>query len=590
MKTVSNMLLAALALAASSTGSLMAADEVPQYEGIPSYSVTRLKIFEGTVWVRTPDSGEWEEFRNNSPLPEQARVSVPDDSEAELQFHGGQFMLLTGGTELDLRRQEKDLTEFHLRAGEIRFDLPEEDFSPVRVLVPTGDRVDFPVPGKYWVIAPEDGDPRLVVRAGEATVTTDRGGSTVRRGEEARIGRDVQVGPYAGGPEEKGVEEPVLSDEEREAGVPPAAATELREYGEWVYSSEYGYVWRPRVAPGWSPYYYGQWSWISPYGWTWISYEPWGWYPYHYGYWYTDPVFGWVWYPFRSFVSVSFVFGNYRYPHYHRRAYFVPATVRFVGYGSGVRWVPLRPGERIRRVRFTRSDRRLVRWERTLPARTVFVRRRGDKGSTWADWSSIRQERRRTVTPRTRERRNMVMDRKPSREREVREERTPRERPAGVRERSDTRRRGTVSTIRKEREPRDVREERREKSVRSGPGIPPADRERPKLPPARRMERSEPRSPGSMRPAVRQIPRAARQGNGRIRPEPTVSGPGRTVREMRPSNRPESFPVEGRGRTVRESRPSNRPESFPVEGQGRGGRSDYGDGGWNRGGGVRRVR
>jgi len=567
MKTVSNMMLAALFLAASSTGSLMAADEVPQYEGIPSYSVTRLKIFEGTVWVRTPDSGEWEEFRNNSPLPEQARVSVPEDSEAELQFHGGQFMLLTGGTELDLRRQEEDLTEFHLRAGEIRFDLPEEDFSPVRVQVPTGARVDFPVPGKYWVIAPEDEDPRLVVRAGEATVTTDRGESTVRRGEEARIGLDVRVGPYAGGPEEKGAEEPTLSDEEREAGVPPAAANELREYGEWVYSSEYGYVWRPRVAPGWSPYYYGQWTWISPYGWTWISYEPWGWYPYHYGYWYTDPVFGWVWYPFRSFVSVSFVFGHYRYPHYHRRVYFVPATVRFVGYGSGVRWVPLRPGERIRRVRFTRSDRRLVRWERTLPARTVFVRRRGDKGTAWADWNTVRQERRRTVTSRTRERRNVVIDRKPPRE--VREERTPQERPARVRERSEKPRRGTVSTIRKEREPKNMREERRERSVRTGPGTPPPDREGPKPPPARRMERMDPRDPGSGRPATRQIPRAARQGNGRVRTEP---------------------PASGTDRAVRESRPSNRPESIPAEGRGRGDRSMYGDGEWNRGGGVRRVR
>ena len=168
MKTLPKILLAALFLAVSVAGTALAANEGPQYEGISSYSVTRLKIFEGSVWVRTPDSGEWEEFQNNSPVPERALVSVPEGSEGELQFHGGQFLLLTGGTDLDLQRLEDGITVFRLRSGEIRFDLPEEDFAPVRVMVPNDARVDLPVPGKYWLTAPENEDSRLVVRAGEA--------------------------------------------------------------------------------------------------------------------------------------------------------------------------------------------------------------------------------------------------------------------------------------------------------------------------------------------------------------------------------------------------------------------------------------
>lgn len=416
MKTLSRIVLTALLLAGASAGAAQAAGEDPQYEGIPSYSATRLKIFQGSVWVRTPDSGEWEEFQTNSPVPERARISVPEDSEAELQFHGGQFLLLTGGTELDLRQLEDRITVFRLRSGEVRFDLPEEDFSPVRVMLPDDARVDIPLPGKYWLTAPENEDSRLVVRAGEATVTTDGGESPVRRGEEARIGGDVRVGPYAGGPVEDRREENRLSDEERQAGVPPVAATELRDYGEWVQSTEYGYVWRPRVAPGWSPYYYGRWVWISPYGWTWISSEPWGWYPYHYGYWYTDPVFGWVWYPFHSFVSVNFVVGTRGFPHFHRRAFFVPATVRFVRSGESVRWVPLRPGERFQRIRFTRADRRLARWERPLPARTVYVRGKGAAGREWTDWRAVRNQRREAVRERTPVRRGSVREDQPSRQ------------------------------------------------------------------------------------------------------------------------------------------------------------------------------
>lgn len=441
MKILSRIVLAALFLAVSAAGPVQADDDDSEYEGIPSYSVARLKVFEGSIWVRTPDSGEWEEYQNNSPVPERARISVPDGSEGEIQFHGGQFMLLTGGSEIDLRRLDDGISVFRLRSGEIRFDLPEEDFSPVRVMVPDGARIDFSVPGKYWVNAPDGEDTRLVVRAGEGEIATDEGKYSVKPGEEARIGQDVRVGRFEGGPEEGPREPPRMSDEETRAGVPPAAAYELREYGEWVNSPQYGIVWRPRVAPGWSPYYYGRWSWISPYGWTWVSYEPWGWYPYHYGYWYTDPIFGWVWYPFRSFVSVHFAFGSSRFPHFHRHARFVPANVRFVRDGGNVRWIPLRPGERVRRVVFTRADRRLVGWERQLPARTVYIRGRAENRSEWRDWNEIRKERREAVRARTEIRRDAVRggkarpDARPERriERRERPDRRSRQSPEGVR-------------------------------------------------------------------------------------------------------------------------------------------------------------
>jgi hypothetical protein len=323
-----------------------AAEESAEVAGVPAYSVTRLKIFEGSAWVRTPDSGDWEEFSSNSPVPVRSLVSIPEGSEAELQFHGGQFVLLTSGTELSLLGTENGKTDFGLRAGEIRFYLPESDFVPVSVTAPGGGRAAFPVPGMYWMTATKGGDTTLVVREGEATVTVEGGEFPVKAGEQASIGEEVRVGKYEGGDRDSFEKPPPLSDSEKQAGVPPAAANELRDYGEWVFSSEYGYVWRPRVSQEWSPYYYGRWTWISPYGWTWVSYEPWGWYPYHYGYWYTDPAFGWVWYPYQSFVSFSFVWGGYSYPYYHGYSYYYPARVRFVPNGRTVRWVPLRPGER----------------------------------------------------------------------------------------------------------------------------------------------------------------------------------------------------------------------------------------------------
>ena len=72
---------------------------------------------------------------------------------------------------------------------------------------------------------------------------------------------------------------------------------ELTPYGTWVDTPDYGYVWVPDVAPGFTPYATdGYWV-FTDQGWTWVSNYSWGWAPFHYGRWYTDPVYGPMWVP-----------------------------------------------------------------------------------------------------------------------------------------------------------------------------------------------------------------------------------------------------------------------------------------------------
>jgi len=357
--------------------------------GFSAYAVARVKVLDGSVWVRPSGGGDWEEFSSNSPVPPRSRVSVPEGSEAELQFHGGQFVLLTSGTDLEVRDLQEGKSEFRLRAGEIRFDLPPDDFAPVSVRVPGGAVLQFPEPGRQWLTVTDRDETRLVVRRGTAVVTLEGDEHFLRPGDEAVIGKDVTVGRYRGGAEEF-AEAPTPYEGEAPGDAPPVVVNELGEYGEWVVVPAYGTVWRPRVAAGWSPYVYGHWTWISPYGWTWISYEPWGWYPYRCGYWVTDPVYGWIWSPYNAFVSVNFVYGSHRYRHHN--VYFRPATVRFVPEGRNVRWVPLRPGERYRPTGFVRGDARLERWNRPLDSGRVFVRGGPDRRE-WRDYSVVRAER-----------------------------------------------------------------------------------------------------------------------------------------------------------------------------------------------------
>ena len=71
-------------------------------------------------------------------------------------------------------------------------------------------------------------------------------------------------------------------------------------YGTWGYQPTYGYVWYPRVAAGWRPYYHGRWRFYSSFGWTWVGGDVWAWPTHHYGRWGFTPAGAWFWIPGRA--------------------------------------------------------------------------------------------------------------------------------------------------------------------------------------------------------------------------------------------------------------------------------------------------
>ena len=69
------------------------------------------------------------------------------------------------------------------------------------------------------------------------------------------------------------------------------------QYGAWSYDAPYGYVWYPRVAASWRPYYHGRWRHAGRYGWTFVGSDPWGWATHHYGRWGLSGAGAWYWIP-----------------------------------------------------------------------------------------------------------------------------------------------------------------------------------------------------------------------------------------------------------------------------------------------------
>jgi hypothetical protein len=88
---------------------------------------------------------------------------------------------------------------------------------------------------------------------------------------------------------------------------------DLAPYGDWIYSPDYGYVWRPYFdyPEAFRPYSSnGNWV-YTEYGWTWVSNYDWGWATFHYGRWDFDNYLGWLWIPGYEWAPAWVTWGSY---------------------------------------------------------------------------------------------------------------------------------------------------------------------------------------------------------------------------------------------------------------------------------------
>lgn len=339
----------------SSTPAL--ADDTYEDEYEESARVLRVSLLKGEVSVKRVGEDEWDEARLNAPLVEGDLVATGRDSRVEIQVDARNFVRLGPDSVLKVVTLRDEGLALSLSEGTAtvrlaRFDKDKEYFE----LDAPATTIAAEKTGLYRLDVERDGAVRVTVRDdGRARIYSQDSGFVLRNGRTARL---------AGGGVERdwefaaalGFDQWDAWNDERERHLASRlrhdgrdryydsdvyGAEELDSYGDWVYTSEYGYIWRPHTTVtnaynDWAPYRYGRWVWCPPYGWTWVADEPWGWAPYHYGRWvYASGRWGWA--P-RGY--------GYRY----RRAWWRPALVVFVTVDYGrdrhVCWYPLTYGQR----------------------------------------------------------------------------------------------------------------------------------------------------------------------------------------------------------------------------------------------------
>ncbi len=313
--------------------------------------VGRICFVRGDAKIRHAGGSDWENVTLNLPVVEGDEIATEADSRIEIQFGVYQHLRLAENSFLKVTTLTDNGIAVSVSLGTINVRITEFDKDRAFFEIDAPETtVAVEKAGSYRIDAGKAGDDEIRVAAtegGEARIYSDTAGFTLKNNRSARVFIDgTNVGEWEAADASKFMDEFDTWALDRDSIIAKRladayynkyydndiyGADDLNGYGEWVYTSKYGYVWRPyasavNVYADWSPYRYGHWRWIPPFGWVWINDEPWGWATYHHGRWFYDDGY-WYWSPY----------GYYRYS----RSWWFPALVSITIYNNNVCWYPL---------------------------------------------------------------------------------------------------------------------------------------------------------------------------------------------------------------------------------------------------------
>jgi ferric-dicitrate binding protein FerR (iron transport regulator) len=311
----------------------------------PPSRAARLQFTTGSVSIQPQGTGDWVTGEINRPLTNSDNIWADKDSRAEISVGSG-IVRIGSESSLTITDISDNLVQLQLHQGELILHVRRlEDGEKYEVDTPNQAFTALK-PGDYRFDVDSNADKTIItVWRGEGESTGDGPAVRVRANEQVRFsnGTSMTVDSHAA-PAPDAFDQWASnrdnrfdhSESARYVSPDVVGSDDLDEYGTWRNTPDYGDVWTPAVAPGWSPYTNGHWIYQYPWGWTWVEYEPWGYAPFHYGRWvYAGGFWGWAPGP------------------YYARPYYAPALVAWfgggfgfgVGFGGGFGWCPLGFGE-----------------------------------------------------------------------------------------------------------------------------------------------------------------------------------------------------------------------------------------------------
>jgi hypothetical protein len=316
--------------------------------------VGRISMTHGEVSTQRGDSGTWSAAVLNQPAVNGDKVSTGAGGRAEVQLDFANILRLGSNAQATIANFTHKYIQIQVGQGLANYSVFGESEAEPEIDTPNVAVHPAHKDGVFRIEVRPDGDSIVIVRKGEAEISTPQGIGSVKQGEMATVrgsGADAKY-KISAAPERDDWDRWNI---DRDRMIHEAAAWEhtnkyyvgaedLDANGSWEDAPDYGQVWVPNEPEGWAPYRDGNWVWEPFYGWTWVGFEPWGWAPYHYGrwMWYGN---SWAWWP-------GPVWGGFYRP------FWAPAYVSFFGFGggwgfglgwggwSGFGWLPIGPCDR----------------------------------------------------------------------------------------------------------------------------------------------------------------------------------------------------------------------------------------------------
>jgi hypothetical protein len=270
----------------------------------PPGRVARISAALGTVSLQPAGSDTWVSDVLNRPLTNDDRLWSDRESRAEVHV-GSSAMRLGAETGVGILNIDDRTVHLRLSVGALQLRVRSLEPDETMEIATPSASIAVLSAGSYRIDVSDRGDElRVAVRQGQVAVTDASGAMTVNAGELAIFRGAVNDAVTRALPAGDGFDQWAAERDRREdravstryVSRDTIGYEDLDDYGTWRTVDQYGPVWVPQVAVGWTPYRDGHWSWIAPWGWTWIDDAPWGFAPSHYGRWihYRDQ---WCWAP-----------------------------------------------------------------------------------------------------------------------------------------------------------------------------------------------------------------------------------------------------------------------------------------------------
>ncbi len=317
--------------------------------------VGRISMIHGDVSTQRGDSGTFSAAVLNQPVMNGDKVSTGTNGRAEVQLDFANILRLGSNSQANISNFTKKYVQIQIAQGLANYTVFGESETEPEIDTPNVALHPAHQDGVYRIEVRPDGDSIIIVRKGEAQISTPQGIAEIKQGDMVTVrgaGADARykiiAAPDRDDWDRWNIERDRMihnADAWHHTNKYYVGSEDLDANGRWENAPDYGQVWVPNEPDGWAPYRDGNWVWEPYYGWTWVGYESWGWAPYHYGrwMWYGG---SWAWWP-----------GPVWGPGFYR-PFWAPAYVSFFGFGGGwgfgfawggwggFGWLPIGPCDR----------------------------------------------------------------------------------------------------------------------------------------------------------------------------------------------------------------------------------------------------